>query len=111
GGRDPALGLHWLLGLVRLALDDVEEAIVEFDREVKVAEPHRLYGREYAMYAMYARGEALLRAKRIAEAIEAFQRALTFYPDHARLHLGLAQAFTDRGSSSDAAASMKRAEH
>ncbi len=47
GGRYPALGLHWLLGLVRLAQDDIEEAIAEFDREGRLAEPHRLYGREF----------------------------------------------------------------
>src|SRR5712691_9938615 len=34
GGRFPALGLHWLLGLVRLAQDDIDEAIRELDREI-----------------------------------------------------------------------------
>jgi tetratricopeptide (TPR) repeat protein len=109
GGRYPALGLHWLLGLVRLALEDVEEAIVEFDREAKLAEPHRLYGREFTMSAWYGRGEALLRAKRIDEAIDAFERARTLYPDHTRIHLGLARAFSDRGSSADAAVAVARA--
>jgi hypothetical protein len=33
GERYPALGLHWLLGLVRLAQDDVEDALAEFERE------------------------------------------------------------------------------
>jgi tetratricopeptide (TPR) repeat protein len=32
GGRYPALGLHWLLGLVRLSLGDVDEALEEFSR-------------------------------------------------------------------------------
>ena len=49
GDRYPALGLHWLLGLVRLAQDDVDEALRELDRERQLAEPHRLYGREYEM--------------------------------------------------------------
>ncbi len=110
GGRFPALGLHWLLALVRLALDDIDEAFVEFDREVKLAELHRLYGREYTMYALYGRGEALARAKRPADAVEAFKQALALYPDHARTHLGLAQAYAARGSSSDASASFARAE-
>ena len=61
GERYPALGLHWLLGLVRLAQDDVEDALVEFERERELAEPHRLYGREYAMHAALGRGAALLR--------------------------------------------------
>lgn len=84
GGRYPALGLHWLLGLVRLAQDDVEEAIAEFDREQVLAEPHRLYGREYAMHALHGRGAALLRARRPDEAIESFHRALELYPHHGR---------------------------
>jgi DNA-binding winged helix-turn-helix (wHTH) protein/Flp pilus assembly protein TadD len=92
GGRYPALGLHWLLGLVRLAQDDVDEAIDEFDRELRLAEPHRLYGREFAMYALHGRGAALLRAKRPADAIDSFQRALALYPHHASSRLGLALA-------------------
>ena len=92
GGRYPALGLHWLLGLVRLAQGDVDEAIGELDREHRLAEPHRLYGREYAMHAMHGRGAALLRARRTAEAIASFEHALELYPDHAPTHLGLAIA-------------------
>jgi DNA-binding winged helix-turn-helix (wHTH) protein len=92
GGRYPALGLHWLLGLVRLAQDDIEEAVGEFDREGRLAEPHRLYGREYAMAALQGRGAALLRAHRIPDAIECFQRALHLYPEHAPTHVGLALA-------------------
>jgi DNA-binding winged helix-turn-helix (wHTH) protein/tetratricopeptide (TPR) repeat protein len=110
GGRYPALGLHWLLALVRLALDDVDEALIEFDRETKLAEPHRLYGREFAMYAWYGRGEALLRAKRAGDAIDSFQQALVLYSDHARTHLGLSLAFSARGRPGEAAASFRHAE-
>jgi tetratricopeptide (TPR) repeat protein len=92
GGRYPALGLHWLLGLVRLAQDDVDEAIVEFDREHTLAEPYRLYGREYAMAALHGRGSALLRAGRRADAINSFERALTLYPDNGPAQLGLGLA-------------------
>ena len=92
GERYPALGLHWLLGLVRLAQDDVDEALAEFDRELGLAEPHRLYGREYAMCAALGRGAALLRAARRDEAVASFRDALTLYPDHPLGHLGLAVA-------------------
>ena len=111
GGRFPALGLHWLLGLVRLTLEDVDEALVEFDREASLAEPHRLYGREYAMYAQQARGAALLAAKRHKEARDAFQRALDLYPDHAQSHIGLALASgrTDLPEKSHAFAPAERA--
>ncbi len=90
--RFPALGLHWLLGLTRLAQNDVTEALAEFDRELLVAEPRRLYGREFAMNAHHGRGVSLVAAGRFDEAREAFRRALALYPDHGPSHLGLAHA-------------------
>jgi tetratricopeptide (TPR) repeat protein len=92
GERYPALGLHWLLGLVRLAQDDEEEALAEFERERSLAEPHRLYGREYAMHAAVGRGAALLRGGRRDEAAASFRDALALYPAHPLAHLGLARA-------------------
>jgi DNA-binding winged helix-turn-helix (wHTH) protein/Tfp pilus assembly protein PilF len=107
-GRYPALGLHWLLGLVRLAQDDVEEAIEELERERRLAEPHRLYGREYAMYALHGIGAALLRAGRLEDAKRRFSDALGLYPDHAPSHLGLALAHREGGSTGAAAAALDR---
>ncbi len=98
GDRYPALGLHWLLGLVRLADGDVDEALQEFGREEARADPHRLYGREYAMSAVHARGACLLRAGRHADAIECFERALSLYPDHAQSHIGLVLALRAVGA-------------
>jgi len=89
GDRYPALGLHWLLGLVRLAQDDLDEALREFDRERALALPHRLYGREFQRDAMHARGACLLRLGRHADAAECFEQAVQLYPDHAPSHLGL----------------------
>jgi DNA-binding winged helix-turn-helix (wHTH) protein/Tfp pilus assembly protein PilF len=103
GGRYPALGLHWLLGLVRLAAGDVDEALSAFDRELRLAEPHRLYGREYAMHAHHGSGAAWLRAGRPGEARESFARALDLYPDHGPSHLGLALALGTSGSNAEAA--------
>ena len=110
GGRFPALGLHWLLGLVRLRLDDVDEALAEFEREASLAEPHRLYGREYAMYAQQARGAALAVGNRPDEARRAFQHALDLYPDHAQSQIGLALAAanTDQRESQRAFAAAER---
>jgi DNA-binding winged helix-turn-helix (wHTH) protein len=95
GERYPALGLHWLLGLVRLAHDDVAEAIQEFDRECGLAQPHRLYGREYTMHASLARGAALLRMRREREAMDSFLQAHFAYPDLPLVHAGLALAEAD----------------
>jgi tetratricopeptide (TPR) repeat protein len=92
GERYPALGLHWLLGLVRLAQDDVKEAIDEFDRERALAEPHRLYGREYTMHAHVGHGAALLRAGRKQDAVRSFQSANALYAGHPLPSIGLALA-------------------
>jgi tetratricopeptide (TPR) repeat protein len=110
GGRYPALGLHWLLGLVRLALGDIDEALAEFDREEALAEPHRLYGREYGMSARYGRAMALVAAHRESEAIESFRGALELYPDHAQAHLGIALALERGGSAPAAERSLGHAE-
>lgn len=92
GERYPALGLHWLLGLVRLAQDDTREAIDEFDRERALAAPHRLYGREYTMFAHLGQGSALLRGGRREEAAQSFRAALAHYPRHPLPSVGLAVA-------------------
>jgi DNA-binding winged helix-turn-helix (wHTH) protein len=91
GERYPALGLHWLLGLVRLAQDDTREAIEEFERERALAEPHRLYGREYSMHAALGHGAALLRTDR-DRAAEQFRHALALYPGHPLAEAGLSLA-------------------
>jgi DNA-binding winged helix-turn-helix (wHTH) protein/tetratricopeptide (TPR) repeat protein len=98
GDRYPALGLHWLLGLVRLAQDDVVEALEEFEREQQFAKPHRLYGREYEMNSWFCRGACLLRLDRIESAADAFRRALALYPDHAQSSLGYLVAQRALGS-------------
>ena len=89
GDRYPALGLHWLLGLVRMAQDDLDEALREFSRESALALPHRLYGGEFQLDAMHARGACLLRMGRHGDAAECFERTIQLYPDHAPSHLGL----------------------
>jgi tetratricopeptide (TPR) repeat protein len=90
--RFPALGLHWLLGLTRLAQGDIADALAEFEHELRLAEPKRLYGREFAMNAHHGRGLSLIAAERFPDACEAFRRALDLYQDHGPSHLGLAHA-------------------
>jgi DNA-binding winged helix-turn-helix (wHTH) protein/Flp pilus assembly protein TadD len=108
GDRYPALGLHWLLGLVRFAQGDLDEALREFDCEKERADPHRLYGREYEMNVAHARGACLLHAGRAGEAVGSFERALELYPDHAPSCGGLAQALRASGSGEGADAIDRR---
>jgi DNA-binding winged helix-turn-helix (wHTH) protein len=108
GDRYPGLGLHWLLGLVRLTQGDREEALGEFDREMKLANPNRLYGREYQMSALQARGMCLLEMGKPSEAIAALQEGLAIYPDHAQTHVALAVAFRAKGSADDERATRQK---
>jgi adenylate cyclase len=98
GDRYPALGLHWLLGLVRFAQGDLDEALSELDCENERADPHRLYGREYKMNVAHVRGACLLHAGRAGEAVGCFTRALELYPDHGPSCVGLALALRASGS-------------
>jgi DNA-binding winged helix-turn-helix (wHTH) protein/tetratricopeptide (TPR) repeat protein len=92
GGRYPALGLHWLLGFVRLAQHDPADALHEFEAELAVAEPHRLYGREYAVEAHYGRGFAFLDMQHTQHAVVALRQALELAPDHVPTRLTLVHA-------------------
>ena len=103
GGRYPALGLHWLLGLVRLAGGDIDEALSEFDREAAFAQPVRLYGREFQMHAATARAAALMVCGRTDEAIDNYRRALISYPDEPSINLALASALRAAGRDEEAA--------
>ena len=109
GDRYPALGLHWLLGLVRLAQDDIAEALREFDRESEFAQPHRLYGLEYQMSALCGRGACLLRLGRHDDAADCFRKSLALFPEHAQSNLGLAIAVRAAGSQHAAGDILRRA--
>ena len=89
--RYPAKGLHWLLGLVRLAQGDLLEARREFDREVEVG-PWQLYAAEFAMNAHDGAGFAALAQGEPGAAVASFGRALELYPEHARSLVGLGAA-------------------
>jgi tetratricopeptide (TPR) repeat protein len=106
--RYPAKGLHWLLGLVRLAAGDVNEAAAEFDREINGA-AGQLYAAEFKMNACDGAGFALLRARRTEEAARLFRRALEHYPDHARSLLGLASALRGAGDVAGSETTLARA--
>lgn len=90
--RYPARGLHWLLGLVRLAQGDVPEADAEFERE-RNAGTGQLYGAEFVMNACDGAGFARLSGGDPKSAVPHFDQALALFPDHARSLVGLGAAF------------------
>jgi DNA-binding winged helix-turn-helix (wHTH) protein/tetratricopeptide (TPR) repeat protein len=108
--RFPGSGLHWLLGMVRLALGDVDGAQQQFEREIQAA-GRGLFANEFAMDACNGLGFARLTAGDRAGARGMFRKALERYPDHARAWLGLADACLRDGLIDDAEAAMTRATH
>jgi adenylate cyclase len=106
--RYPAKGLHWLLGLVRLAAGDVNESRQEFEREI-ASGTWQLYAREFAMNAHDGAGFVSLRTGESLKAVDAFRRALELFPDHARSLVGLGAAHRAAGDASAADAAFTQA--
>ena len=106
--RYPAKGLHWLLGLVRLARGDAAEALLEFDREIESG-AGQLYAPEFAMNAHDCAGFAHLATGDGAAAVSRFRRALERFPEHARSLVGLAVALKEDGETAAATETFGRA--
>ena len=106
--RYPAKGLHWLLGMVRLARGDAAEALLEFDREI-ASGPGQLYAPEFAMNAHDGAGFAHLLTGDPGSAVRRFRRALELFPDHARSLVGLGAALAADGERADADSAFARA--
>ena len=105
--RYPARGLHWLLGLVRLAQGDVTEAQAEFEKE-RGCGTGQLYGPEFVMNACDGGGFARLQAGDPAGAVPHFTDALELFPEHARSLAGLGAALAAAGKRKAAAAAFAR---
>jgi DNA-binding winged helix-turn-helix (wHTH) protein/tetratricopeptide (TPR) repeat protein len=106
--RYPAKGLHWLLGLVRLAQKDAKEARVEFEREIAVG-PTQLYAAEFAMNADDGAGFVSLQSGDAGGAVRMFRKALELFPEHARSLVGLGAALAATGDKRAADAAFAHA--
>lgn len=89
--RFPASGLHWMLGLVRLARGDAEEAEREFLAEIATG-GERLYAREFAIAAYNALGGAAIETDAPERAATHLRRALEIDSSHARSLVAVALA-------------------
>lgn len=107
--RYPARGLHWLLGLVRLAQGDLAEADAEFARERSFG-ARQLYAAEFVMNAWDGAGFTSLVAGEHAAAAEHFRRALELFPDHARSLVGLGASLRGARKSKEAEAAFGHAQ-
>jgi tetratricopeptide (TPR) repeat protein len=100
--RFNAVGLNWMLGLIRLARDDFAEALDQFERELSCETGNQLYARECAANTWYAIGALRLRQQRPADARRAFECALERIPIHPLAQVGFAAAGSpDRESQRD----------
>ncbi|HXW06609.1 MAG TPA: winged helix-turn-helix domain-containing protein [Vicinamibacterales bacterium] len=106
--RYPARGLHWLLGLVRLARGDDAEARLEFGSELSSG-GSQLYAPEFAMNAHDGLGFALLGSGQPGEAAARFEQALELFPEHARSLVGLGAARRASGDATAADRTLARA--
>ena len=106
--RFPAKGLHWMLGLVRLAQGHPEEARAEFESELATGST-QLYAAEFNMNAYDGAGFVALQAGDHGGASVLFERALELYPDHARSLVGLGAARAAEGDRRGAQAAFARA--
>ena len=105
--RYPAKGLHWLLGMVRLARGDGAEARAEFEREI-ASGTGQLYSAEFAMNAHDGAGFACLRGNEPEAAAVQFRRALDLFPEHARSLVGLGAALRAAGDAAGAESAFDR---
>lgn len=87
--RFSGVALHWLRGLVFLARGDARRALESLERELSCESSGHLYARECCANTWYAIGALHMRKQRRAEAVAAFQQALTRVPKHPLARLGI----------------------
>jgi tetratricopeptide (TPR) repeat protein len=88
----PAVGLHWLRGLLLLRERQVGLAIESFAREMDELPAAQIYAGEFRVNAQVAAGFAHLAAEDATGAIDAFRMALETLPRHGRALIGLYSA-------------------
>jgi DNA-binding winged helix-turn-helix (wHTH) protein len=88
----PAVGLHWLRGLLLLRERQVGLAIESFAREMDGLPDAQIYAGEFRVHAQIAAGFAHLAADDATGAIDAFRIALETAPRNGRALIGLYSA-------------------
>ena len=92
GAPFPAIGLHWLRGLLLLRDGRVGLAIQSFVREINELRAEQIYAPEFRANAHIARGFAHLGADHPGAAVDAFGLALETLACQGRALIGLHQA-------------------
>jgi tetratricopeptide (TPR) repeat protein len=92
---------HNNLGNVLLKMDKVDEAIVQYQKSLKIKS-------DYAE-ACYNLGGALVQKDKVDEAIVQYQKALQIRPDCAEAHNNLGNALVQKGKADEAIAQCQKA--
>jgi DNA-binding winged helix-turn-helix (wHTH) protein/Flp pilus assembly protein TadD len=92
GAPFPAVGMHWLRGLLLLRAGRTGPAIQSFAREIEEGREEQIYAAEFRANAQAAAGFAHLAVGDAAGAIDPFRLVLEVLPHHGRALIGLYQA-------------------
>jgi DNA-binding winged helix-turn-helix (wHTH) protein len=99
----PAVGLHWLHGLLLLRDGNIGRAITAFSHEIDRSGSSQIYANEFRVNALVGAGFAHLAARDATGAIDAFRAALQTLPRHGRALIGLHLAFKAADFAAEAA--------
>jgi tetratricopeptide (TPR) repeat protein len=107
----PAIGLHWLRGLLLLRERQVGLAIESFAREMDELQDDEGYAGEFRVQSQVAAGYAHLAANDASGAVDAFRVALETLPRNGRALVGLYMAVKRTSLASEAEALVPEIEH
>ena len=104
----PAIGFHWLRGLLLAAHGDAPAALASLDEESATNASGHIYAREFVLNARVAAGFLQLTMNDAAAAAVTLQQALAEAPGHPRATLGL-YAVAARGADAHACEAARSA--
>jgi DNA-binding winged helix-turn-helix (wHTH) protein len=104
----PAIGFHWLRGLVLAARGNAPAALASFEEETATDASGHIYAREFALNARVAAGFTQLKLNDVPAAASTFRQALADAEGHPRATLGL-YAVAMRGADARACDAAKAA--
>ncbi|MEO7158283.1 MAG: hypothetical protein ABI039_12005, partial [Vicinamibacterales bacterium] len=106
----PAVGFHWLRGLIVAARGDRDAALESFREEIAAAATGHVYAREFAVNAHVASGFALLAGENREAASAAFTQAFAEASGHPKASVGVLALAVASGDPSAIEASRAAAE-
>jgi tetratricopeptide (TPR) repeat protein len=107
----PAIGLHWLRGLLFLRERQIGLAIGSFAREMDESRDRQVYAREFRGEAQIAAGFSHLAAHDATGAVEAFRMALETLPRNGRALVGLYSALQQTSLAREAQVLLPQVQH